>query len=130
MKTTRRLLIAVSLAASLSATGACGGTMKPDEAIAQLNSADATDRRNAADALRGGRMRSLKSSVVPAEGVQPLLAALAKETDAKTRAAMLISLGASGAPEAKAPIDEWVKKASDHQEQKWYGKDSLSYQIK
>jgi HEAT repeat protein len=106
---------ALLVVATLLALAACGTPMSPDQAIAELRSPDAAVRRTAADALRTGE------GVTPA-AVPALLSALASEQNAEARGAMLITLGRSGAPEAKAPIDQAVQAASDKYTQRWSGR--------
>lgn len=118
MRTTTKLLAALCFAGSLLLTPACGPKMTTQEAIANLKSPDLETRWKSADALRGG---TTGKKVAP-EAVAPLIDAVKTEKEAKARGAMLTTLGASGAPEAKPVIDEWVQKAATHDEQRWYGR--------
>lgn len=92
--------------------------MTTQEAIANLKSPDLETRWKSADALRGGAA----GKKVPPEAIAPLIEAMKTEQQPKARGAMLTTLGASGAPEAKPVIDEWVQKAATHDEQRWYGR--------
>ncbi|MFO0555345.1 MAG: HEAT repeat domain-containing protein [Polyangiaceae bacterium] len=132
MMKTLKVLSMLVLAGTLSSAvvGCGGGRMTTRDAISLLDSPEPGDRRQAADSLRGGKSVSFKKSVVPYEAIQPLINTLGHESDPKVRGAILITLGASGAPEAKAPIDEWVQKASSREEQRWYGRALKYYLIK
>ena len=63
-----------------------------------LGSRDAHNRKEAAEYLR-------KNDGPPADAVPMLVDALARETDRGAKEEMLMTLGASGAPEAKPAID-------------------------
>jgi hypothetical protein len=65
-----------------------------------LQSPDARERRDAAAELR--------DEGPPPDAVRPLLEAAKRETDPKTYGEMIITLGASGAPEAESIICEAV----------------------
>jgi hypothetical protein len=86
--------------------------MPPQEAIASLRAPDAATRQHAADSLR-------TKEGVPAAAVPALLSALQAEQDPHARGAMLITLGKSGAAEAKAPIDQAVQTAADPDNRRW-----------
>lgn len=92
--------------------------MTTQEAIANLKSPDLETRWKSADALRGG----VTGKKVAPEAIAPLIEAMKTEQEPKARGAMLTTLGASGAPEAKPVIDEWVQKAATPDEQRWYGR--------
>ncbi len=62
---------------------------------------DAETRSRAADSLR-----SDEANGVPPAAVPDLLKALASEPDPVVRSSLLLTLGRSGAPDAKAPIDD------------------------
>jgi hypothetical protein len=94
---------------------ACGHSMPPGEAIASLRSPDPTTRQHAADALR-------TKEGVPAEAVPALLDSFQKEQDPHARGAMLITLGKSGSPQAKASIDQAVQTAADPDNRRWAGR--------
>jgi len=98
-------------------TAACHH-MSPEQAMAHLHDPDPTARQHAADALRSENMS-------PQE-VQALLEAVRGEQELKARAAMMISLGASGAQEAKPVIDDYVMRAQSFDEQKYAGR-ALKY---
>lgn len=84
----------VLLQISLSAFAGCGHPRSPAELEAGLNDPDPQVRRNSADGLRHG-------DDVPAEAIPKLLAAIDKEQDQEAYGAELITLGASGAAEAR-----------------------------
>ena len=78
---------------------ACNRTPKSvPNMIANLRHPDPAERRRAADGLR-------MDFGVPAEAIDPLLAAIGAERDKHAHGAMLITLGKSGVPEAKPHID-------------------------
>lgn len=112
-----RTLFFALVVASLAPLAACGG-MPPEKAMAELHNPDAKVRQHAADSLRGPK--------APPQAVPALLEAVKGEQDLKAKAAMMISLGDSGAPEAKGLIDEYVAKASNADEQKYAGR-ALKY---
>jgi len=116
---TRSLLFVMAL--SLAPLAACGG-MPPAKAMAELHNPSPKVRQSAADSLRGPK--------TPPEAVPALLEAVKTEQDLKAKAAMMISLGDSGAPEAKALIDDYVQKASNHDEQKYAGRALKYWMIK
>jgi hypothetical protein len=78
-------------------TTGCGHPRSPAELEAGLDDSDPVVRRKSADGLRHG-------DEVPAEAVPKLLAAISKEQDQEVYGAELITLGASGAPDAKPYI--------------------------
>jgi len=118
MRTTMKLLAALFLVSGLVVGSGCGPKMTTQEAIANLKSPDLETRWKSADALRGG----VTGKKVAPEAVAPLLDALKTEAEPKARGAILTTLGASGSPEAKPAIDEWVQKAASADEQRWYGR--------
>src|SRR5258708_12078350 len=89
----------------LTASFACGH-MPPDQAMAELRNPEPVARQHAADALRGDDMSP--------QSVQALMDVVRSEQDPKARAAMVISLGASGSPQAKPVVDDYVARASNH----------------
>jgi hypothetical protein len=112
------LLVASTAPLALFGTG-CGGGMRPEKALTELHNPNPTVRQHAADSLRGPK-------VSPQQAVPALLEAVKTEQDLKAKAAMVISLGDSGTPEAKAVVDDYVAKASSHDEQKYAGR-ALKY---
>jgi hypothetical protein len=106
-----RTLAALSYT-SLLYLGACGHSMPPAQAIGSLQSPDPTTRQTAADALR-------TPQGVPPEAIHPLMTAASSEQDPHAKGAMLITLGKSGSPEAKAMIDQAVATASDPDMRRW-----------
>lgn len=91
-------LLALAPLGLLAPLGACGGPhTHVASPIASLKSPDAGERRDAADDLRN-------SGGPTPEGTRALLDAIKTETDERAYGAMLISLGASGAPEAEPLI--------------------------
>ena len=92
------------------------------KAVAKLQSRDWEDRRDAAEDLRddGGP---------PAIAVPHLIAAAQKETAPKALGAMLITLGASGAPEAKPLIEARVNDP-DPDMRRWARKGMKNWQAK
>jgi HEAT repeat protein len=105
---------AILLALLLSAA-ACGQAITPDQAVGELRNPDPNVRRNAADALR-------TPEGVPPQAVPALLSALTTEVDPPVRGAILITLGRSGAAEAKPAIDQSVMAAADKNMQRWTGR--------
>ena len=91
----------------------------PATAINNLNSPNAGVRQNAADSLR-------TDTGVPADAVEPLIAAYQRDTDPHAKAAELIALGRSGNPAAKPLIDAYVHGAQNRDEQRWGGR-ALKY---
>jgi HEAT repeats len=79
------------------ATAGCGHPRSPAELEAGLDDPDPVVRRKSADGLRHG-------DEVPAEAIPKLLAAISKEQDPEVYGAELITLGASGVPDAKPLI--------------------------
>ncbi len=93
----RRAFFIATAAAALTAS--CNRHAKSVPVmIANLRHADPRERRRAADGLR-------LSFGIPAEAIQPLLRAISVERNKHAHGAMLITLGKSGVPEAKAHID-------------------------
>ena len=82
-----------------------------DEAIVALQDEDFKQRVRAADYLR-------KTGAVPKEAIQPLLEAIENEENPNAYGAMLITLGASGAPEARPLICEKMR-TGDNQMRRW-----------
>jgi HEAT repeat protein len=95
--------------------------MTPDQAIPALRSMDPTTRALAADDLRSDDATGVPPAAVPA-----LLQALSSEPEPKVRGALLMTLGRSGAPEAKDPIDEALAEDPDPYVQKC-AKRALAY---
>jgi hypothetical protein len=96
-----RLLFVVMTAVAYGGLG-CGGSRGPAQSpIARLKSTDADERQEAADELRDDGKPS-------PDATRALLEAIAVEKDERAYGAMLISLGASGAPEAEGIICEKV----------------------
>lgn len=94
--------------------------------IAQLKSPEAGVRRDAAEDLG-------KHDGPPADAVAPLVEAAKKEQNAKTLQTMLITLGGSGAPEAKTVLDVYledrdddIRRAAQKGLKKWRGKNGQS----
>ncbi len=92
----------------------CSHTMKPDKAILALHASDAKVRQKAADSLRLG-------NVVPSEAIDPLLQAYPTEPVAFVKGAILVTLGTSGAPQAKPLIDQAVLSSADVDSRRWAG---------
>ncbi len=82
---------------SLFSAVGCGPAKSPAELEAGLNDPDPAIRRSSADSLRS-------RNGVPAEAIPKLLAAIDKEQDPEAYGAEMITLGASGVPEAKPYI--------------------------
>jgi hypothetical protein len=101
---------------------ACGHAMPPDQAIASLHDGDASVRQHAADSLRAG-------GVVPANAIPALLQAYPAEPQPFVRGAMLITLGQSGAAEAKPVIDQAVQAAPDPDTRRWAGRALKAWMI-
>jgi hypothetical protein len=108
---TRHFLALLLFALSL-ALPACGHGMPPDEAIANLKNPDVEVRRHAADSLR-------TKEGVPPNAVAPLLDSYKTEQNPQVRGAILITLGKSGAPDAKPLIDQAVQTAPDKDNRRW-----------
>jgi HEAT repeat protein len=87
-------------AIAMARSGCARAPMTPDQAVAALRSPDPETRRRAADDLRGDDTNGVRPAAVA-----PLLDALAAEPEPADRGAILLTLGRSGAPEAKDPID-------------------------
>jgi HEAT repeats len=95
--------------ALLLALAGCGRPpMTPDRAIASLRAPDAETRRQAADDLRRD-----EANGVPADAVPALLDALSSEPEPAVRGSILLTLGRSGAPEAKPAIDDAIATETD-----------------
>jgi len=75
----------------------CGHPRSPAELEAGLDSPDPAERRNAADGLRS-------RDGVPQEAIPKLLATIDKEQNPEAYGAEMITLGASGVPEARPYI--------------------------
>jgi hypothetical protein len=101
---------------------ACHHAMPPDEALAAIHDGDPKVRQHAADALRDG-------NVVPGPAVPALLQAVQTEQVAYVRGAMLITLGTSGAPQAKPIIDQAVQTAADPDSRRWAGRALKAWMI-
>jgi hypothetical protein len=111
----RSILYAIPLALSLVAASGCKHTMPPDVAMAELKNPNPQVRRDAADALR-------TKDGVPANAVPVLLDALKNERDPAVQGAILITLGKSGSPEAKPPIEAAVQGATGKDMRRWAGR--------
>ncbi len=109
----RSVLVLASLLA------ACAPKMTSSQWIAQLGDADPQKRQQAADELRS-------DAGVPSEAVAPLIAAFKRDTTPNAKGAEAISLGASGAAEAKPLIDDYVRNARTREQQRWAGR-ALKY---
>ena len=101
---------------------ACHHAMPPDEAVAAIRDPDPKVRQSAADSLRA-------DNVVPAGAVPFLLQAVQVEPVPYARGAMLITLGTSGAPEAKPIIDQAVMTAADPDMRRWAGRALKAWMI-
>ena len=107
----KRALLLCGLFVALVATPACnrnrrppaqqGGSAPAGGMTWNLDAEDADDRKEAAEKLRddGGP---------PPQAVPMLVAALQREPDDEARAEMLITLGASGAPEARPILEQYL----------------------
>jgi HEAT repeat protein len=91
---------------------ACGHAMSPDEAVGALQDPNPRVRQHAADSLRAG-------NVVPGGAIPVLLQDLRTEQDPAVRGAIYITLGTSGAPEAKPVLDQAVAIAADPDSRRW-----------
>lgn len=96
MRSLPRTFALLALSVSSLAAVACGHRAAADP-VAQLKSPDPGERRDAADQLRG------EGGPTPEEA-RAVLEAIKTETDEKTYAAMMITLGASGLPDAEPII--------------------------
>lgn len=101
----------------LAALTACHEPKTVDQLVAELRAPEAKMRRRAADGL--GREE------VDPRAIQPLLEAIAVEKDKSTYGAMLIALGRSGVPEAKAIVDARLPDP-DRDMRRWAGR-ALKY---
>lgn len=101
-------MLIVSLIVMLAA---CREPRTVPELVSELRSPDARARRGAADDLR-------TPEGVPQQAIGPLLEAIAVEQDKHAHGAMLITLGKSGVPEAKAFIDAAIP-APDRDVRRW-----------
>ncbi|WP_394830010.1 HEAT repeat domain-containing protein [Pendulispora rubella] len=117
--TRRTTFLAIALTAIAAGPLACHNSPPPDQAIAELHDPDPDTRQRAADSLR-------TDEGVPPNAIQPLLDALGTERFLYVRGAILITLGKSGRPEAKAPIDQAVQSATDKDSRRWAGR-ALKY---
>ena len=90
----------------------CHAALPPEQAVARLRDPSPDVRRSAADDL-------FRDEGVPAEAVPPLLEAFDAEQDPAARGAILITLGRSGAPEAKPRIDLALASAQSDDEVRW-----------
>jgi len=113
------IFVAIALIAVATAPLACHHSVPPDQAIAELHDPNPGTRQGAADSLR-------TDEGVPPNAVRPLLDALGTEQVPYVRGAILITLGKSGRPEAKAPIDQAVQSAKDKDSRRWAGR-ALKY---
>jgi hypothetical protein len=108
----KRALLLSGLCLALAAAPACnrnrrppaqqqGGPAQAGGTSWNLDAQDADDRKDAAEKLRddGGP---------PPQAVPALIAALQREPDDEARAEMLITLGASGAPEARPVLEGYL----------------------
>lgn len=91
---------------------ACGHAMSPDEAVNSLRDPNPRVRQHAADSLRAG-------GAVVGGAIPILLQDLTAEPEPFVRGAILITLGTSGAPEAKPVIDQAVMTAADPDSRRW-----------
>jgi HEAT repeat protein len=82
--------------------------MTAEDAVTSLRSPDTEVRQRAADDLRADDANGVRPFAVPA-----LLSALASEPEPDVRGAILLTLGRSGAEEAKAAIDDAIASETD-----------------
>ncbi len=80
--------------------------------VAALQSPDPVARARAADSLN-------HQEQVPAEAIDPLIAAFAAETNAKSKGAMIIALGVSADAKAGPLVEDYVQKAADADQRRW-----------
>ena len=99
-------------AALLVGMFSCSEPMTPARASAALRSPDAEDRRDAADDLRTGDR-------VPVQAIAPLVEAMRIERVPNVRGAIILTLGRSGAPEAKPVIDYYIQTTIDPDMRRW-----------
>ena len=92
---------------------ACRHSDSFQDRVARLSSDDPSDRRSAADALRA-------NGGPPQEAVPYLFQAISHERDAGAYGAMMITLGASGVPQAK-PLIEANLRSSSASIRRWAG---------
>ncbi len=91
--------------------------------IAALQSPDPIARGRAADSLN-------HQEQVPAESIDPLIAAFTAETNAKAKGAMIIALGVSGDAKAGPLVEDYVQKASDADQRRWGSRALKWYLVK
>lgn len=117
-KTATRFVGAVLVGVALLSLAACREPRTPAQSIAALDDPNPDERQRAADALR-------TDSGVPKEAIQPLIDHYGREQVPKVRGAILITLGRSGAPEAKPLIDQAIP-TEDRDMRRWAGR-ALKY---
>jgi HEAT repeat protein len=116
-----RSWLMIPLLAALSVP-ACHHAMPPDEAMSAMHDGDPKVRQSAADSLRSG-------GVVPTEAIGVLLQALQTEQVPYVRGAILITLGTSGAPQAKPAIDQAVMTSTEVDMRRWAGRALKAWMI-
>jgi hypothetical protein len=104
-------LSSVMVSLAFVATG-CGHPRSPAELEAGLNDPDPAVRRKSADGLRHG-------DEVPPDAVPKLLAAIDKEQDVEAYGAELITLGTSGAAEARPYLCKNISGGGDVRMSRW-----------
>ncbi len=124
MGTSMRRCVAVLLL-GLAAMG-CAPSRSASEASRDLQSSDANVRLKAARDIEGA-MRADKS--LPAAVIESLFERAGAESDFKTRASILITLGYTGDSRAKPLLDEYAK--TQNPEQRKYAARALKkYAVK
>jgi hypothetical protein len=110
-------LLLLALALSTTTVG-CREPRTTDQLVAELRSPDPKSRRAAADDLR-------MDAGVPPQAIPALLESARAERDPPALGAMLITLGASGHPDAKPLIDAQIP-TMDPDMRRWAGR-ALKY---
>lgn len=108
--------------ASALSIPACHHGMDPDQALVAIHDPNPRVRQHAADSLRSG-------NVVPNDAIPVLFQAIQTEQDPSVRGAILITLGTSGAPQAKPVIDQAVMTAPDPDQRRWAGRALKAWMI-
>jgi hypothetical protein len=101
---------------------ACHHAMDAGDALAALHDPSPKVRQHAADSLRA-------DNVVPAEALPVLFQAIQTEPEPSVRGAILITLGTSGAPQAKPIIDQAVMTAAEVDTRRWAGRALKAWMI-
>lgn len=118
-----KVLFAVVVAASLIA---CGASRTPNQAIGDLQAANADVRL---DAARDLEAYARDHDGLPPDVTDALIARFPGEAHPKTKGAMITALGYTGDPRVKPLLEEYLK-TSNPDQQRWGARAYKKYVVK